>query len=87
MFDNEKMGINAAIFKNNVLRDIANVDGVISVTNLIFRNLFDISTGYSGNVYNLELATKNNIIYPSMDPCIFEIKYPNKDIRGKVLNY
>ncbi len=87
MFDNEKMGINAAIFKNNVLRDIANVDGVISVTNLIFRNLFDISAGYSGNVYNLELATKNNIIYPSMDPCIFEIKYPNKDIRGKVLNY
>jgi hypothetical protein len=87
IFDNDKMGINGAIFKNNVLRDIANVEGVISVTNLIFHNLYDASQGYSGNVYNLELATKNNIIYPSMDPCIFEVKFPNKDIRGKVLNY
>lgn len=86
-FDNDKMGINSSIFKNSVLREISNIEGVISVTNLVFHNLYDSALGYSGNVYNLELATKNNIIYPSMDPCIFEVKYPNKDIRGKVLNY
>lgn len=84
---NDKMGINMPIFKNSLLREIANIQGVITVANLQVFNLYDTSQGYSGNVYNIDLATKNSIIYPSLDPCIFEVKYPNKDIRGKVLNY
>ena len=28
---------------------------------------------------------KRGIVYPSLDPCIFEIKYPNKDIKGRVI--
>ena len=32
-------------------------------------------------------ATKNKIIYPSQDPAIFEVKFPDKDIRGKVVSY
>ena len=28
---------------------------------------------------------KNNIIYPSLAPCIFEIKYPNQDIKGRAI--
>lgn len=87
MMANDRMGINMPIFKNTILREIANVQGVITVAGLDVFNLYDTTQGYSGNIYNIELATKNSIIYPSLDPCIFEVKYPNKDIRGKVLNY
>lgn len=86
-FNNEKMGIGKPIFKNTVLKEISLVEGVLSVTSLEFFNLYDTSKGYSGNVYDIEGATKRNIIYTSLDQSIFEIKYPNKDIRGRVANY
>ena len=41
--------------------------------------------GYSGNVYDITSATKDGIIYPSLDPSIFELKFPNTDIEGKVV--
>ena len=53
------------------------------VANII--NFFDSEQGYSGNVYNITEALRNEILYPSADPSIFEIKYPNKDIRGKAV--
>jgi hypothetical protein len=28
-------------------------------------------------------ATKDKIVYPSLDPCVFEIKFPNSDIKGR----
>ena len=34
--------------------------------------------------YNFEAATRNNTIYPSLDPSIFELKFPNTDIIGRV---
>lgn len=86
-FDNEKMDIGKPIFKNTVLKEIAQVEGVLSVTNLSIFNLYDTNLGYSGNVYDIEGATKRNIIYTSIDQSIFEVKYPNKDIRGRVVNY
>jgi hypothetical protein len=27
----------------------------------------------------------DGILYPALDPSIFEIKYPNSDIKGKVV--
>jgi len=86
-FDNDKMEIGKPIFRNTLLKEIAQVEGVITVTNLQIFNIANESEGYSGNSYNIDTATKNNIIYPSLDPCVFEIKYPNKDIRGRVVNY
>ena len=41
--------------------------------------------GYSQNRYDIKSAMKRGIVYPSLDPCIFEIKYPNKDIKGRVI--
>ena len=41
--------------------------------------------GYSGNEYDINGAIKNNILYPSLDPSIFEVKYPNADIKGKAV--
>ena len=43
------------------------------------------SSGYSGNVYDIDSATKDGIVYPSKDPSIFELKYPNTDIIGRVV--
>jgi hypothetical protein len=61
----------------------AGVEGVQSVP------LFEITNkclgNYSSNSYNIEDATKGKMVYPSLDPSVFEIKFPNKDIKGRVL--
>lgn len=63
--------------------EISKVEGVQSVSNIMINNIF--GNGYSVIEYNIEAATKNKIIYPSIDPSIFEIKNPKTDIRGKTL--
>jgi hypothetical protein len=40
---------------------------------------------YSSHVYDIKKATRNGVIYPAKDPSIFEVKYPDLDIRGKVV--
>ena len=42
---------------------------------------------YSQYAYDLQAATINDVIYPSLDPSIFELKYPSNDIRGRVVNF
>ena len=34
---------------------------------------------------SMDEATKGKIVYPSLDPCVFEVKFPNKDIKGRAL--
>ena len=43
------------------------------------------STGYSPYAYDIDGATQDSVIYPSLDPSIFEVKYPNTDIKGRVV--
>jgi hypothetical protein len=50
-------------------------------------NLYDADRGYSGNTYDLAAATRNGVIYPSLDPSIFEVKFLNQDLKGRVVNY
>jgi hypothetical protein len=64
---------------------LANVEGVMSVPSVKIYNLCAGDGTYSPNKYNIEQATRGKIIYPSMDPCVFEVKYPNKDIKGRAL--
>jgi hypothetical protein len=64
---------------------LANVDGVMSVPSVKIYNLCGGDGNYSSNAYNIEEATNGKIIYPSLDPCIFEVKYPNKNIKGRSL--
>ena len=52
---------------------------------VLVENKFRTEDGYSGNVYDLASATKDGVIYPSLDPCIFEVKFPDLDIEGKVV--
>ena len=64
---------------------LANVEGVMSVPSVKIYNLCGGDGNYSPNKYNIDEATKGKIVYPSLDPSIFEIKYPNKDIKGRAL--
>ena len=43
------------------------------------------NTGYSEYAYDIDGATQNGVIYPSLDPCIFEVKYPTDDIKGRIV--
>jgi hypothetical protein len=62
---------------------LANVEGVSSVPKVQLTNKCG-GNNYSPNSYNIEAATKDKIVYPSLDPCVFEIKFPNQDIKGRV---
>ena len=85
-FDINKWKMNQSINLSELELEVANVDGVSSVPKVEIVNLAD-STGltYSQYSYNIIEATRNKIVYPSLDPSIFEIKYPNKDIKGRAL--
>ena len=87
MFDVDKWQINQPIIKSNVTTTLANIKGVQSVVGVKFKNLFDSDFNYSGNIYDIDTATRNGIIYPSLDPSIFEVKFPDQDIRGRVVSY
>jgi hypothetical protein len=86
-FDVDKWQINQPIIKSDVMNLLGNVKGVQSVISVKFNNLYDTDSGYSGNAYDLSAATRNGVIYPSLDPSIFEVKFLNRDIKGRVVNY
>jgi hypothetical protein len=65
--------------------EVAKVEGVQSVVELTVSNKTALDGDYSPVEYDIDAATKNGIIYPSVDPSIFEIRYPDSDIRGSVL--
>lgn len=62
---------------------IAGVDGVQSVPRVEIVN--KCSGEYSDSSYNISEATKGKLVYPSLDPAVFELKFPNKDIKGRVV--
>jgi hypothetical protein len=86
-FDVSTWQFNQPILLNDLAAKLSVVDGVQALVNIQIKNNVSEASGYSGNEYNIDAATSNNVIYPSQDPCIFEIKYPDSDIRGKVVGY
>lgn len=84
VYSNYNMEINKPIIISNLYSDLDIVEGVQTVSNVEFINL--VGGDYSENEYDLKSATRNNIIYPSLDPCVFEIKFPDKDIVGRTIN-
>jgi len=86
-FDIDKWQINQPIITNEIYNLIGGVEGVLSINEVKITNLSGVPTGYSQYKYDLESATRKGVIYPSMDPSIFEVKYPNSDIKGRVTTY
>ena len=84
-FDIDKWQINQPILVNNVKNVIDSVDGVQTVKKLEFVNKVGENEGYSKLAYDINGATINEVLYPSLDPSIFELKYPDNDIQGRVV--
>ena len=79
--------INQPINIGELELEIANVNGVASVPSFEIINICgdDSLNSYSKYIYDIKAATKNKIVYPSLDPSIFELKFPNVDIKGRAL--
>jgi len=52
---------------------------------IVITNKFETASGYSGNIFDITTAIRSGVIYPSLDPSIFEVKFPDIDIVGKWL--
>jgi hypothetical protein len=83
-FDIKKWQINQPIVISNIFTELDKVEGVQTVVDVKITNLYDTTLGYSKHAYDIQNATKDGIIFPSLDPSIFEIKYPDNDIIGRV---
>lgn len=83
-FDTSKWTINQPIIVSDLIYKIGSVDGVQTVKNLEIVNKYKFKDGlnYQDYRYSIDEATVNGVIYPSLDPCIFELKYPQTDIVG-----
>lgn len=84
-FDRSKWQINQPIILSEIYTLIDKVQGVQTVQKVQISNLSGASSGYSKYSYDISGATLNGIIYPSLDPSIFEVKFPDADIQGRVV--
>jgi hypothetical protein len=77
-FSIDKWQINEPIILRDLYILLDAIDGVQTVKNITISN--KVGTA------DVTGATINNVVYPSLDPMIFEVKYPNTDIQGRVVN-
>lgn len=84
-FNIDNWQFNQPIIISDIYRELFSVVGVQSVVQVDIVNKYKESEGYSGNIYDIQAATRDGIVYPSVDPCVFEVKYPDLDIQGRSL--
>ena len=82
-FNIDKRNINQTINISELYLILDKIKGVQTVQNIEIINLN--GGNYSQYGYDIKGATRNSIVYPSYDPCIFEVKFPNADIKGRVI--
>jgi hypothetical protein len=86
-FNIQNWQINQPIILTEVYGVLDQVEGVQTVKKVEIVNKYGESNGYSKYSYDIQAGTLNNVIYPSLDPSIFELKYPNSDIQGRVVTF
>jgi hypothetical protein len=84
-FNLSKWQLNQPIMIKDLYIMLDKIKGVQTVKNIIIKNLAGTLNGYSQYAYDITAATQNSVIYPSLDPSIFEVRYPDTDIKGKVV--
>jgi len=94
-FDIDRIQIGQPIILSDISYQISLIDGVASIVPpvennpnklpIVIENKFKLEEGYSGNFYDISSGLIDGVLYPALDPSIFEIKYPNSDIKGKVV--
>ena len=84
-FDIAKWQINQPVIYSDIYNLIGSIKGVQSVLKVTIENL--AGGNYSPYSYDIHSATKQGVVYPSLDPMIFEVRYPDSDIYGRVVTY
>jgi hypothetical protein len=84
-FSIDRWQINQPIILSDIYSNLSQIKGVQNIQNIRLENIS--GNNYSDMAYDFTSATRNNIIYPSKDLMIFEIKYPQIDIKGRVTNF
>jgi len=84
-FNIENWQINQPILLRDINVLLDNIEGVQTVEKVEIVNKTGVALGYSQYAYDIEGAKLNNTIYPSIDPMIFEVKYPDTDIQGRIV--
>jgi hypothetical protein len=82
----DKWQINQPIVYRELYILLDRIKGVQTVKNITISNFVGTNLGYSPYAYDINAATIANVVYPSLDPSVFEVKYPNQDIQGRVVN-
>ena len=77
-----KWGINQPINLSNIYTLLDKEKGVQTVQKVQVMN--KVGGDYSQYAYDVVAATRNNVVYPSYDPMIFEVKYLDRDIKGRI---
>ena len=83
-FNIDKWQVNQPIIISEIYNTIGAITGVQSVPDVKVYNKAGLLEGYSPYKYDLDTATIKGIIYPSLDPSIFEVLNVNNDIKGRV---
>jgi hypothetical protein len=84
-FNIDKWNVNDPIFLRKLYILLDKVEGVQTCKHITINNLRGENLGYSKYAYDIASATIDDVIYPSLDPMIFEVKYPSIDIIGRVV--
>lgn len=86
-FARENWQINQPIILSEIYTALDQIAGVQTVQKVTIKNIAGTNQGYSQYSYDISGATLNGVIYPSLDPSIFEVKYPDTDIQGRVVTF
>ena len=81
-FNIDRWSINDVINLSELYTLLDKVKGVQTVKNIKITN--KAGGDYSEFAYDTESATKDQVVYPSLDPSCFEVKFPDTDIKGRV---
>ena len=94
-FDIDRWQIGQPIILSDIAYELSLVDGVSSIVPpvennpnklpVVIENKFKRTDGYSGNFYNIDSSLIDGVLYTALDPSIFEVKFSNSDIKGKVV--
>jgi hypothetical protein len=85
-FATENQQFNQPIVYRDLYLLLDKVSGVQTVKNVNITSKVGLALGYSEYAYDINSATQSGIVYPSLDPMIFEVKYPDTDIKGRVVS-
>ena len=77
--------INQPIILSEINALLLQIPGVRSVPKIEIIN--KQGGDYSPYGYDIHAATRNGILYPSIDPSMFEVRFPDNDINGRIITY